>query len=172
MFAGYVSLEGTFYGSLLTTENGELTDADALPTYRIYGPSGIMTGGSGTMAYRQSGSISTIEATTPIRVNMSAAHNLQTGQRLTISGVSGAVAGTVNGQTFLVTVIDADTVDLQSTTAAGTGTGGSWHLTGQYTMSHAALSANGYEVNETYTVIYSGIIGGVSGAGIDTFAVV
>lgn len=172
MFAGYVQLEGTFYGTLLTTENGALTDADAFPTYRIYGPSGIVTGGTGTMAYRQTGVISGIENTTPIRVNMGSAHGLQTGQRLSISGVSGAVAGTVNGQSFPITVVDADTFELQSTTAAGTGTGGSWHLTGQYTMSHAILAANGYDVNETYTVIYAGEIGGEDGAGEDTFAVV
>ena len=171
-FAGYTELDGNFVGLLLTKQDGALKDADALPTYRIYGPSGIMTGGTGTMAFLQSGSISSIENTTPIRVNTTAAHGLQTGQQLSISGVSGAVAGTVNGFSFAVTVIDSDTVELQSTTAAGTGTGGSWHLTGQYTMTHAALAANGYDINETYTVVYAATIGGDSGAGQDTFAVV
>jgi hypothetical protein len=170
-FAGYVQLDATFRGVLLTKLDGAMTDADALPTYRIYAPSGVAIA-SGSCSYLKSGSISTVENTTPIRVNFTANHGLQTGERINPSGVTGAVAATVNGLSFLVTVIDPDTVELQSTTAAGTGTGGSWHLTGQYTMSQAVTEANTFEVNETYTVIYAALISGEPTSDVDTFSVV
>ena len=46
LFAGFVVLEATLTGLLLTTiTNGTPTDADVLPTYRVYGPSGFLLSG-------------------------------------------------------------------------------------------------------------------------------
>lgn len=51
LFAGYAVLESTFVGMLLTKNaSGTPTDADALPTYRVYSAQGNLTSANGTCA--------------------------------------------------------------------------------------------------------------------------
>lgn len=53
-FQGFVDLESTFYGTLLTkAASGVPTDAASLPTFRVYGPAGFIT--SGTCALLDAG---------------------------------------------------------------------------------------------------------------------
>jgi hypothetical protein len=47
---GSVELGGNLYGHVPTLNAGVPTDADSQPTYTIFGPSGAMTGGTGTTA--------------------------------------------------------------------------------------------------------------------------
>lgn len=48
-FIGFVELNGTLFIPLLTKSGDTPTAADALPTYRVYGPDGaLMPNGTGT----------------------------------------------------------------------------------------------------------------------------
>ncbi len=49
MFDGFVTLEGTLVARVLVRNSSNTPVApDAAPTYRIYGPSGLMASGTGT----------------------------------------------------------------------------------------------------------------------------
>ncbi len=50
LYLGIVDLSASLYAMVPTNESGVPTDADALPTYTIYGPDGAMTNGTGTTA--------------------------------------------------------------------------------------------------------------------------
>lgn len=168
-FVGFVTLDGTLIGPLITTENGALKDAASLPTYRIYGPNGIMTNGTGTCAYLQSGVITGATNASPIVIT-SDNHGLQAGQRVTIENVGGNTAA--NG-THTVANPALNTFELSGTTGNGAYTsGGTWHLTGQYKYTHVAAAANGFEVNEHYSVRLTATIGSIVAGTVDTFAVV
>lgn len=169
MFVGYVDLDGTLVGPLMTLQSGALKDAASLPNYRIYGPSGIMPGGTGTCSYLQSGTITGASNATPIVIT-SANHGLLAGQRVTVESVGGNTAA--NGD-WVVANPATNTFELAGSVGSGAyTTGGSWHLTGQYKYSHSILAANGYDVNESYSVRLTATVGSIVGGTIDTFAVV
>ena len=51
LFIGYVPLEGTIFGLFQSLNSSNVpTDADSLPTARIYGSAGLMTNGTTTLA--------------------------------------------------------------------------------------------------------------------------
>lgn len=150
-FVGYVDLESTLVGSLLVlNSSGVPVQADASPTYRVYGPDGFLE--SGTVSARNSGSITGATNASPIVIT-SASHGLTTGAYVTITGVSGNTGA--NG-TFQVTRIDADTFSLDGSTGTGTyTTGGTWVVTGLYKYSIDALGVTGYEQGENYQVHFT-----------------
>ena len=165
-FLGFITLEATLKGTAITRSSTNVpTNTDSLPTYRIYGPNGLMTSGTGTAAFRDTGSIATTGNTTPIQINTSAAHGLTTGTRVTTSGTGVAAA---NGS-FVITLVDTDTFSLDGTTAGGAGSGGTWNTAGLYLISHAITSANGYEAGTTYTILVSYAISSTSGGDTYTF---
>src|SRR4051812_34371748 len=111
MFAGFVELEDSLRLDFLSkNSSGVPTDADALPTYRVYGPDGLVPNQTGTAGYRDSGVVTGATNATPIVVT-SAGHGLTTGTRVTVSSVGGNTAA--NG-TFTITRVDADTFSLNS----------------------------------------------------------
>lgn len=153
MFAGYVQLDDTLSG-VLVAKNGSPspTDADSLPIFRVYGPDGFMANGSGTTSVLQTGTITGATNASPIVIT-SVGHGLQTGTRVTISGVLGNTAA--NG-TWTITRIDADTFSLIGSTGNGAYTsGGIWKITGAYRFTIAALGADGYDAGQTYTVLFT-----------------
>ncbi len=169
-YLGLVQLEATLAAPVLAqASSGAPVNLDALPTYRIYGPGGLMDNGSGSLAFKDSASITGASNTSPIVIT-SAAHGLTTGTRVTISGVTGNTAA--NG-TFVVTYVSDSTFSLQGSTGnGGWVSGGTWNVTGLYTVSIDATSANGYEAGETYTLLTSGLISAVGWADLSTFTVV
>lgn len=169
-FSGFISQEGTINGVLLTRDNTPSPkDADALPTFRVYGPNGFMANGSGTVSLLQTGTITGATNASPIVIT-SAGHGLATGARVTISGVTGNTAANGN---FSVTVIDVNTFSLDGSTGNGAYvSGGSWHPTGCYRWTVAALGANGYAAGNAYDVIFSYAVSSVAKADTKTFAVV
>lgn len=168
-FLGFFSLDDTVYGTMLAKDDGTLTDPDSLPTYRIYGPDGLVPGGTGTASYLQEGTITGATNASPIVIT-SASHGLQNGQRVTVSGVGGNTAA--NG-TFKVANVTTDTFELSGSTGNGAYTsGGTWHLTGQFKYSHAALAASGFERDTKYTVLGNFVYGSAVGSADDTFIVV
>lgn len=168
MFQGFVTLEETIKPVLVTRNTSSVPlDADALPTFRVYGPSGYL-GVSGTTAFLDTGTITGATNASPIVVTC-AAHGLTTGARITISGVGGNTAA--NG-TFIVTRVDANTFSLDGSTGNGAYTsGGSWHVTGAYRASIDATGANGFASGENYTVLYNWAISSSARSEVDSFCV-
>lgn len=146
MFQGYCLLEGTLHGALLVVDgSGTPINADALPTFRVYGPHGFLIDGSCTK--KETGTISNATNATPIVVTC-AGHGLTTGARVTVSGVTGNTAA--NG-TFTVTRVDANTFSLDGSTGTGAyGSGGEWNTTGLYAYEIDCLGASGFEASECY----------------------
>lgn len=151
MFCGFVNLEASLVGSLLCLNTSDTPiNADALPTFRCYGPNGVTV--TGACTFRDSGSITGATNASPIVIT-SASHGLSTGVVLTISGVGGNTAA--NG-TFVITKVDANTFSLNSSTGNGAYTsGGTWNVTGLYEYEIAAAGADGFEVTENYQILFS-----------------
>jgi hypothetical protein len=146
-----------------------LQDADTLPVYRIYGPQGIMGQGTGTMSFKDQGTITAASNATPIVVT-SAAHGLSTGTRVTIAGVTGNTAA--NG-TWTITVLDANTFSLNGSTGNGAYvSGGTWHATGLYQATVLADPNQGYLSGQTYWVFVTYVVNGVTMGELSTFTVV
>jgi hypothetical protein len=148
MFQGYVSLEGTFTGTLMIVDASSTpVNADALPTYRVYGPNGFIE--DGTAAELNSGNITNATNATPIVIT-SSTHGLTTGSYIKVENVSGNTAA--NG-TFVITRVDANTFSLDGSTGNGSYTvGGDWNAAGLYKVTITALGVDGYESGEIYQV--------------------
>jgi hypothetical protein len=168
---GTVGLDETLTGAVVITNGSrEPKDPTVLPTYRVYGvgPS-TMANGQGNLSKLDTGTITNATNATPIVIT-SAGHNLQTGTKVTVSGVLGNTAA--NGD-FTVTWIDADTFSLDSSVGNGAYTsGGAWHVTGLYTVSFAASEGNGYEAGLTYSILVSWSVSGTPYSTTCTFQVV
>lgn len=143
-------------------------NGDALPTFRVYGPNGLMQNGTGTASFRDSGSITNASNASPIVIT-SAAHGLSTGTRVTITGVGGNTAA--NGS-FIITVVDANSFSLNGSSGNGAYTsGGTWNVSGLYKATISCVAADGYEAGESYTLLASTAISGTAYADILTFIV-
>lgn len=174
MFFGFVELGDTLYSSVLT-KNASLValNADATPTYRVYGPSGLMANGSGNVdGFKDSGSITGVSGADPAVVT-SAGHGLTVGTKVTISGVTGTGNITNANTTAVVTAVTDDTFTLGSvdTTGGTYSSGGTWNVSGLYEMNLSVPSSDGYEVGEVYTVVVSYAISSTAFADTYTFQV-
>lgn len=169
MFQGFVGLGETFpVVDLAKNGSGVPINLDANPTYRVYGPEGLLTSQTGSMAKKDSGTITAATNASPIAVT-SAGHGLSTGARITISGVAGNSAA--NG-TFTITKTGADTFTLDSSTGNGAYTsGGVWNVTGLYQVELDCSSGSGYEAGVTYTVLITGAISGSAYGALHTITV-
>lgn len=169
-FLGFLTLGNTLNGDVIARSTTNVpTNADSLPTYRIYGPSGLTTSGTGTAAFRNTGSVTGATNASPIVIT-SAGHGLTTGTRVTITGVVGNTAA--NG-TFVITNLSANTFSLDGSTGNGAYvSGGTWNVSGLYLLTHAITAVNGYESGTTYTILVSYAVSSTSLADIYTFVVV
>lgn len=169
MFQGFVELGDSFPAILLVTNSsGTPVNLDALPTYRVYGPNGFISGQSGSTSFRNTGSITGATNASPIVIT-SASHGLTTGDRVTITGVGGNTAA--NG-TWIITRLDANTFSLNGSTGNGSYTsGGTWNVTGLYFVSLTCSGVNGYEAGESYFVLFAGTASATSYANAATFVV-
>jgi hypothetical protein len=125
MFLGFVS-EGEDETLLvqLRTSAGAPVEADAAPTFRVYGQNAnLVAGGSGSLSLAETGSVTNASNASPIVIT-AADSNVSTGQAVKISGVTGNTAA--NG-TFLATAINANSFSLQGSTGNGAYvSGGTW----------------------------------------------
>jgi hypothetical protein len=171
MFQGLVELETTDFPvtELVKSSASVPVNADALPTYRVYSADGLIVGQTGSMAFRDSGSITNATNASPIVVT-SAGHGLTSGTRVTITGVGGNPGA--NG-TFVITAVSADTFSLNGSSGGGAYTsGGTWNVTGLYTIDLDVTAANGYTAGETYTVLISAVVSSNNYGSVHTFTVV
>jgi hypothetical protein len=167
-FVGFVELDGTFTGWLQVADSNKQPVApDALPTFRVYSSSGILSAVAGTVANAHTGTITGATNATPI-VLTSAAHGLQTGQRVTISGVVGNGAANT---TAVVTRIDANTFSVAVSGSGGYVSGGTFKVTGFYKYTIAATGGNGFEAGENYDVHFSWAVSSAARAETHSFAV-
>ena len=150
MYLGQVDLESTLTSAILVRDTSDTPiNADAAPSYRVYGPDGFVE--SGSASFKDSGSITGATQATPIVIT-SAAHGLTTGARVTITGVEGNTAA--NG-TFTITKLTADTFSLDGTTGNAAYTeGGTWNVTGLYGFTINVLGVTGYEKGLNYQALF------------------
>ncbi len=170
IYAGFTELGDTLViMHLVKTADGIPVNADSLPTYRVYGPAGLLPLATGSLALADHGAITGATNATPIVIT-SAGHGLSTGTRVTISGVVGNT--NANG-TFVVTYLSSSTFSLVGTSGSGAWTsGGAWNVTGLYSITLAVTAQNGYDVGETYTVLVFATYNDDGFADLNTFSAV
>lgn len=170
MFAGFAKLEESITIHLQVVDaNKQPVLPDAEPTFRVYGPSGLLSGAGGTCENAHTGNITGATNASPIVIT-SAGHGLSTGQRVTIASVGGNTAA--NG-TFVITKLTADTFSLGGSTGNGAYTsGGTFKVTGLYKAAVTTTGANGFEVTENYCCHFSWQVSSASRAEVKTFGVV
>ncbi len=148
---------GTTLGVTFQVDNpsavGSPINADALPTATVYDSDVAnygMTNATGlTSAFRHTGSVTGAanNGSGLIRIT-GGTHNLQTGDRVTITGVVGT---TEANSTWTVTRIAATTFDLQGSTFTNAYvSGGTWNVTGFYHVSVPFTAGNGFASGKTY----------------------
>lgn len=169
-FLGFTTLTVAIRHNFLT-RNGSDTpmDATSLPIFRVYGPGGPMVNGTGSAALVDTGAITNATNASPIVIT-SANHGLNTGTRVTISGVGGNTAA--NG-TFNITVVNSNSFSLDGSTGNGAyTTGGTWHVSGLYYVEVTPTVGNGYEAGKTYHVVITSVVDGTTKAETATFSVI
>lgn len=171
MDLGTVKLDSTLVGAFVVTDSaGTPKDPTSLPTYRVYGQSSsLMPNGQGNAAKLDTGAITNATNASPVVIT-SAGHGLTTGTRVSVSSVGGNTAA--NTETT-ITRIDNSTFSLDGVVGNGAYTGGgSWHVSGLYTVSILAAGGDGYEAGQTYFVLASWSLGGVNYGACMSFTVV
>ena len=110
-----------------------------------------MANGTGSASFRDTANLTGAanNGSGAIRITC-ANHGLQTGDRITITGVSGT---TEANATWTITKISSSTFDLQSSTFTNAYTsGGTWNITGLYYFAIDVTSGNGYASGSTYVI--------------------
>ena len=168
-YAGLVQLESALRSAVLTTNTSDTpVDADSAPGYRVYGASGVMDNGTGSLSAKESGTITGATNASPIVIT-SANHKLTNGVRVVVSGVLGNTAA--NG-TFVVANVTSNTFELQGSSGNGTYTsGGTWHTAGLYDFNYTPAAANGFVAGQNYVVLVTATIGGINMAAVFAFTV-
>ena len=138
-----------------TTYSGSITNASNTSTITGVTGSGIITYASGA------GTVTGASNTSPIVITTSVAHQLTTGNSITVSGVLGNTAANV---TKAITVIDATHFSLDTTTGNGNYTSGGTYKGGQVIMTTS--SNHGLTVGATYTgVTITSVLGNTAANG-------
>jgi hypothetical protein len=168
-FAGFVALGSTLSGTILTRDSDDTPmNGTSAPLFRVYGPDGLMTNGTGTSSLKNTGSVTGATNATPIVIT-SAAHGLQTGTRVTVASVGGNTAA--NGD-WTITRVGADTFSLDTSVGNGSYTsGGTWSVAGLYGFTVDATAGNGYEAGECYSVLWTATVDSLVRGGTITFCV-
>ena len=168
MFIGFVALDAAISTSLLVRNTSDVpVNADSTPVFRVYGSGAVLT--TGSLSQKDTFTVTGATNATPIVIT-SVAHGLQTGQRVTISGVVGNLGANT---TATITRISADTFSLDG--VAGTGSyvsGGTGNVSGLYKVSITPTAALGFDVGQSYSVIVTYLVSAVSYAQTFSFTVV
>ncbi len=148
-FAGLVALGSAIDVTILAKNSSNVpTDADALPTYRIYGPAGFMA--SGTVAYKDTAAITNCPPANPT-VYTSVGHNLTVGTKVTVASIVGNTTANATGNVTAVTS-NTFTTALDSSAGGAYVSGGVWHATGVYDFSYTATIGNNFASGTIYSV--------------------
>jgi hypothetical protein len=153
MFAGFVQLGSIIELFSELTVNGVPAIPDAAPQYRIYGQTGVVANGTGTL--QETGAITNVSNATPAVIT-STGNTVTTGTVVSISGVNGATG--VNGS-FIATNINATQFSVPVSAGGAYTGGGIWQTVGLYSIT--VNTASGYEAGVTYTVVVTWAVSGV-----------
>ena len=155
-FWGFAVLETAFRAAFIVRNTSDVpVNADVLPTYRVYGPAGLMANGTGALAFKDTAALTGATNASPIVIT-SAGHNLQTGMRVTITGV---VGNTAANTTATITVIGTNTFSLDGTIGNGVYvSGGIWNVSGLYDFVFTPAAANGFAAGTNYTVLVTATV--------------
>lgn len=170
MFLGYYAIDVAFtFPVLFKNSSGVNTQSSTTPNFRVYGPAGLQTNGTGNATTKDAGTVTGATNASPIVIT-SAAHGLTTGTKVTVASVGGNTAA--NGS-FTVTRVDANTFSLDGSTGNSAYTsGGTWTVTGLYSCSITPSQANSYAVGNYYDVLVSATVGGNITSSLFRFGVV
>lgn len=157
MFVGFVQIGGTLNFAVLTTDAGVPANSSTTPGYRVYGPAALMANGTGSLTFKDTGTVTGATNASPIVIT-SANHKLTTGMKVTVESVGGNTAA--NG-THTITVVNANSFSLDGSTGNGAYTsGGTWKATGLYNVSIAPTTNNGYAAGGFYDVLVTATVDG------------
>lgn len=157
-FAGFVQLGSTLDIALVASNTSNIpTDADAFPTYRIYGPAGFLT--SGSLTFKDAGTVTGGNNAGQV-VFTSNGHNLSVGQRVTTTGITPS-GFNVTGNIVAITT-NTFTLPIDST-GFGTFSGsGSFHSGGIYDFSFTPTIGQNFASGVAYSVFVYGLFSTVS----------
>jgi hypothetical protein len=148
MFTGFATIGEAFEFPVLTDVAGVPTNSSTTPSYRVYGSTGLVA--SGSLSFKETGTVTGATNASPIVIT-AASHGLTTGMKVTIASVGGNTAA--NG-TFTITVVNANSFSLDSSTGNGAYTsGGTWKVTGLYTFTVTPSLVGGYAAGGWYSVL-------------------
>lgn len=157
-YVGIVALDSSIDKVVVAkNSSGVPLDADSLPSYRIYGPAGVLA--SGSLSFKDTGTITGATNANPTVIT-STGHGLVTGVKVTIANIGGNTGA--NG-TNDVTVLTSNTFSIPVNTAAGGAytTGGTWHASGVYSFSASPSLASNYAAGVAYNVVVYGTFSSV-----------
>lgn len=151
MFAGFIdeNTAATILAVIRSSANVPV-EPDAAPTWRLYGATGVLAGGTGAATSFETGSVTGATNASPVVIT-SAGHGLSVGQSVTVSGVGGNTGA--NG-TFAVSAVTSTTFTLSGSTGTGNyTTGGTWKTTGLYAVTLSGGVLASLEAGKTYTLV-------------------
>lgn len=150
-FLGIFALNETMVAAIgIEDADGVPGDPASSPAYRLYGNGVLITNGTGSLSKLDTSTVTAATNASPIAITTSAAHGLQTGNRVVVSSVGGNTSANGN---FTITRTGANTFTLDGSTGNGAYTsGGTVHVAGLYQISHSLSSGSGFEAGQTYTV--------------------
>lgn len=158
MYLGLFELESTLVAAIPIEIGNVPLDPAVNPTYRIYEADQLIASGTGSLTPMDTGTVTDATNASPIVIT-SNAHGLQTGNVVKVKNVVGNTGA--NG-TFAITRINANTFSLDGSTGNGAYvSGGTWHVSGLYSLSVDLLTGSGFDVGKTYQVVINWVNSGV-----------
>lgn len=178
-FIGLFALDTTAVLPFFTRSNttGIPANPDSAPTYAVYSPDGdsqVISGQTGSASQRHTFTVTDATNATPIVITTSAAHGLQNGQVVTISGVLGNTAANGSFKVANKASTTFELTDFADADVAGNDdytSGGSGNVRGLYSIS-LSLDSSNYEAGKMYSVSVTYQVSGVACGTILNFGVV
>jgi hypothetical protein len=132
-FLGFlpVSVGCTFALGLVNYASGAPANPDANPVYRIYGQTGLVAAGNGSLTPFESGTITAASNANPIVLTTGAVNSLTSGTAVRIASVGGNT--NANGLN-VVTVLTTQTFSIPVAGNAPYTSGGTWKTAGLYLL--------------------------------------
>ena len=157
-FVGFCELGGTASFAILGLDSsGVPTNSSTTPSYRVYGSSGLLANGVGSLDFKDTGTITGATNASPIVISASG-HGLQTGMKVSVASVGGNT--NANG-TWTITKVNDNSFSLDTSSGNSAYTsGGTWKVTGLYYVSLTPTAPNGYAAGQFYDIIVNMTIGG------------
>lgn len=157
-FVGFCELGDTFTFAVPgKTSAGVPANSSVTPSYRVYGSSGLQPNGTGSLTFKDTGTVTNATNANPIVIT-SSGHNLQTGMKVTVENVGG---NTNANTTATITVLSSSTFSLDGVSGnSGYTSGGTWKVTGLYQVSLNPTSGNQFAAGDFYDVFVSMTISG------------